>query len=129
MDAVFERLHFLAQAQGLGLVLDRNGDVWAMGRENEPGSLARIAVNNNDAVKVYLDVIDSAYAPGVSAMNPAGWSARQAEAAAYAAGKCARVRCFDIMELSPPNDHGDRTARLAAHLFLCFLRGFAERSA
>ena len=76
-----------------------------------------------------LDVIDMAYAPGVSAPNPAGWTPRQAEAAAFAAGRCARVRCFDIMELSPPNDHGDRTARLAAQLFLSFLRGVAERSA
>jgi formimidoylglutamase len=75
-----------------------------------------------------LDVIDSAFAPGVSAMNPAGWTSKQAEAAAYIAGKCPRVRCFDIMELSPPNDQADRTARLAAHLFLTFLRGFAERA-
>ncbi|HZW10271.1 MAG TPA: arginase family protein [Phycisphaerales bacterium] len=76
-----------------------------------------------------LDVLDAAFAPGVSAMNPAGWTPRQAEAAAFAAGRCARVRCFDIMELSPPNDDMDRTARLAAHLFLTFLRGFAERTA
>jgi formiminoglutamase len=76
-----------------------------------------------------LDVLDAACAPGVSAMNPVGWSPRQAETAAYAAGRCPRVRCFDIMELSPPHDHADRTARLAAHVFLTFLRGFAERPA
>lgn len=76
-----------------------------------------------------LDVVDAAHAPGVSAINPAGWTARQAEGAALAAGKCPRVRCFDIMELSPPHDEGDRTARLAAHLFLTFLRGLAERPA
>lgn len=80
-------------------------------------------------VSLDLDVIDAAHAPGVSAMNPAGWSPRQAEAAAIAAGRCSRVRCFDIMELSPPHDQGGRTARLAAHLFLSFLRGFADRPA
>lgn len=80
-------------------------------------------------VSLDLDVIDMAHAPGVSAMNPSGWSARQAEAAAEGAGRCPRVRCFDIMELCPPHDEGGRTARLAAHLFLSFLRGFAERSA
>lgn len=79
-------------------------------------------------VSLDLDVIDMAHAPGVSAMNPAGWTPRQAEAAVFAAGACRRVRCFDIMELSPPNDHADRTARLAAHLFLTFLWGFAERT-
>lgn len=78
-------------------------------------------------VSLDLDVIDMAFAPGVSAMNPAGWTPRQAEAAVFAAGLSERVRCFDIMELSPPHDVGGRTARLAAHLFLTFLRGYTER--
>lgn len=74
-----------------------------------------------------LDVIDAAHAPGVSAMNPAGWSAMHAQAWCEYLGRDARVRCFDLMELSPPHDESGRTARLAAHLFLSFLRGFAER--
>lgn len=78
-------------------------------------------------VSLDLDVIDMAFAPGVSAMNPAGWTSRHAEAAVFAAGMSNRVRCFDIMELCPPHDINARTARLAAHLFLTFLRGFTER--
>lgn len=78
-------------------------------------------------VSLDLDVIDQAHAPGVSAMNPCGWSPSLAEAWVAAAGRNPRVRCFDIMELSPPNDPSGRTARLAAHLFLTFLRAFAER--
>jgi len=78
-----------------------------------------------------LDVIDQAFAPGVSAMNPCGWDSSTACAWARAAGRCERVRCFDIMELSPPHDSppgdGGRTARLAARLFLEFLSGFTER--
>ena len=86
----------------------------------------------NMFVSFDLDVIDQAFAPGVSATNPCGWSPRQAEAWVRAAGRCNRVRCFDIMELSPPNDlphatGGGQTARLAAHLLLSFLAGFAER--
>lgn len=81
------------------------------------------------AVSFDLDLLDAAHAPGVSAMNPAGWSVPQAAAAVGAAGRCGRVRCFDIMELSPPHDQFDRTARVAAHLFLSFLWGFAERTA
>ena len=80
------------------------------------------------AVSFDLDCIDSAYAPGVSAMNPCGWTPAQATAALFAAGRCPRVRCFDLMELSPPNDQADRTSRLAAHLFLTFLRGYAQRN-
>ena len=37
------------------------------------------------------------------------------------------IRCFDIMELNPAFDPDGRTARLAAHLFLSFLRDFAKR--
>jgi arginase family enzyme len=80
-------------------------------------------------VSLDLDVVDQAFAPGVSAMNPCGWSPHESSAWARAAGRQPRVRCFDIMELCPPHDEGGRTARLAAHLFLSFLRGLAERPA
>lgn len=74
-----------------------------------------------------LDVLDTAHAPGVSAPNPAGWSVREAEAWVRACGADARVRCFDLMELNPAHDPDGRTARVAAHLFLGFLQGFAQR--
>jgi formiminoglutamase len=76
-----------------------------------------------------LDVLDMAHAPGVSAPNPAGWTPREAQSWVTAAGADPRVRCFDLMELSPPHDEGGRTARLAAHLFLAFLQGVARRTA
>ncbi len=74
-----------------------------------------------------LDVLDMAHAPGVSAPNPSGWSPALAERWVFACGADPRVRCFDLMELCPPQDEGGRTARLAAHLFLTFLYGFAQR--
>lgn len=74
-----------------------------------------------------MDVVDMAAAPGVSAMNPAGWSSQAASRAVYEAGRLLPLRCFDIMELSPEHDESGRTARLAAHLFLSFLRGWSER--
>lgn len=78
-------------------------------------------------VSLDLDVIDSAFAPGVSAMNPSGWTAAYTEQWVAAAGRNPMVRCFDIMELSPPNDHAGRTARLAARMLLAFIRGYSER--
>jgi formiminoglutamase len=75
-----------------------------------------------------LDVLDAAQAPGVSALNPAGWHSGKAEAWVRACGADARVRCFDLMELNPGFDPDGRTARLAAHLFLTFLQGFASRT-
>ncbi len=76
-----------------------------------------------------LDVLDAAHAPGVSAMNPSGWSPGLAASWCERLGRHPSVVCFDIMELCPAHDEGGRTARLAAHLFLSFLRGFAERPA
>lgn len=74
-----------------------------------------------------LDVLDSAHAPGVSALNPAGWTVREAEAWVRACGANKSVRCFDLMELNPAHDADGRTARAAAHLFLTFLAGFSSR--
>lgn len=78
-------------------------------------------------VSLDLDVIDQAHAPGVSALNPNGWTPPLAEAWVAAAGRNPRVRCFDIMELNPVHDDNGRTARLAAHLLLVFLRAYTER--
>lgn len=74
-----------------------------------------------------LDVLDAAHAPGVSVMNPSGWAVPGAEAWVRACGADSRVRCFDLMELNPAHDADGRTARIATHLFLTFLTGFAQR--
>jgi len=74
-----------------------------------------------------LDVLDAAFAPGVSAPNPSGWAPREAMEWVRSAGRQEGVRCFDVMELNPRHDVGGRTARLAARLLLAFLDGFAER--
>lgn len=80
-------------------------------------------------VSLDLDVLDAAFAPGVSAMNPCGATPHDLRAWVRAAGRSAATAGFDIMELSPPHDENGRTARLAAMLFLEFLRGFSERPA
>jgi len=84
--------------------------------------------NGNAFVSLDLDVIDASRAPAVSAMNPAGWTSEYTARWVYEAGLNPNVRCFDIMELSPPNDDRNRTSRIAARLFLTFLKGFAERA-
>ncbi len=83
--------------------------------------------NGDTFVSLDLDVIDAAFAPGVSAMNPNGWTPKYTAQWVHEAGLNPSVRCFDIMELSPPNDDRNRTARIAAKMFLTFLQGFAER--
>lgn len=78
-------------------------------------------------VSLDLDVIDGASAPGVSAVNPDGLSVDRVLKVLERAGEHPAVKHFDIMELSPPNDIADRTARVAALCLLTFLAGFAER--
>lgn len=81
----------------------------------------------NSFVSLDMDVIDQAHAPGVSAHNACGWSTTYTEAWVLESGRNPFVRSFDIMELSPPYDRDDRTARIAARMFLTFLRGYSER--
>lgn len=76
-----------------------------------------------------MDVFDGAYAPGVSAINPAGLMPREVAIALEALGATGMLRCFDIMELNPRFDPDGRTARLAAHMFLTVLRGLSRVSA
>lgn len=57
---------------------------------------------------------------------PATWvRARPRHVGACGAAKF--VRSFDLMEFNPAHDTDSRTARVAVHLFLTFLSGFAAR--
>ena len=78
-------------------------------------------------LSVDLDGLDGAYAPGVSAVNPDGLDVATVGALVERSGRAPEVRHLDLMELSPPHDVDGRTARVAAHLFLRFLAGVAER--
>jgi arginase family enzyme len=78
-------------------------------------------------VSIDLDAIDAGMAPGVSAINPMGMPVPFVAQLAERAGLHPAVQHFDLMELSPPHDVDDRTARLAVHLFLHFLAGLASR--
>lgn len=74
-----------------------------------------------------MDCLDSSIAPGVSAPNPMGLPLLEVAAHVQRLGSLKRVKCFDLMELNPEFDDGGRTARIAAHLFLEFLRGVSDR--
>jgi formiminoglutamase len=80
------------------------------------------------AVSLDLDAVEAASAPGVSAPCPDGFRPSELFACAKAAGRDARVRVLDVMELSPPFDQDGRTARLAATSIWSFLAGLAERT-
>lgn len=99
-----------------------------LARDPAAGFRASAARAGDDAfVSFDLDSIDGADAPGVSAVNPAGLTPREAAIIVRAAGADPRVRHFDLMELNPAHDDDGRTARVAAFLFLNFVSAFAGR--
>jgi len=81
------------------------------------------------AISLDLDGVEASSAPGVSAPCPDGLSAADLYACARAAGRDARVRVLDVMELAPPLDVDGRTARLGAAAIWHFLAGVGERRA
>lgn len=103
---------------------DHNG--WVAEDWLNPGGTI---IKGDRFVSFDLDVLSASVAPGVSALNPGGFRLTDAAQWIETLAREPDVRCFDIMELNPVFDEGGRTARVAAHLFLSFLRGFAERRA
>lgn len=72
----------------------------------------------NDVIylTIDLDVLPAAQAPGVSAPAPRGVPLHVVEGLVARTLASGKVRLADIVELCPPRDHGDRTARCAALL-------------
>ncbi len=121
-----------ARERGVTIILDNDirGDEPFEYQVNRAWQVALPHEDSAGFVSVDLDVIDGAEAPGVSSVNPSGLRAHQVCSIARRAGADGRIRHFDIMELSPPNDDppgAGRTARVAALVFLNFIAGFAER--
>lgn len=75
-----------------------------------------------------LDVMDRAFAPGCPGSRPGGLAPWHVRRAARVAGRQAKVRYMDLVELDPELDEGDRTALAAAACFLEFVAGVQERS-
>ena len=62
-----------------------------------------------------IDVVDPAYAPGTGTPEPGGCTAQEILRAVYLLQE-ANIVAADLVEVSPPNDHGDLTSILAAKL-------------
>lgn len=79
----------------------------------------------NDSETIFLgldmDVVNVAYAPGVSAVNPLGLTAYEFCRIAAIVGADKRTHIFEITEFNPTYDIDSRTARLAAAAIHTFL--------
>ena len=68
-------------------------------------------------VSIDIDVLDPAFAPGMSHNEPGGWSSRQLlDAIAEIRRSGADVVGADIVEINPDRDLNDQTAMVGAKL-------------
>lgn len=72
-------------------------------------------------LSICLDVFSSALAPGVSAVNPFGLDLENFLPLFKKVIKSKKVCAFDLVELCPAQDEGNKTAKLAAYLVNFFL--------
>ncbi len=77
-------------------------------------------------VSVDIDVLDQAFAPGVSAASPGGLTPRELFSALYTLGKDESVIGMDMMEFSPPLDVNNITGRCASESIAHFLCGISS---
>lgn len=69
-----------------------------------------------------LDVLDAAFAPGVSAPSANGLTTFQVKSIIQTVIKSGKLKLFDVVELNPEFDIDNRTAKVAAHLISEFFK-------
>jgi len=124
----YEAPEFFEFADETGLNLYPGPEVTERGIEAVVAEAVERAADGTDAVYVTFDIdaVDPAVAPGTGTPEPAGLSAHEALAAMETLGEYDAVGAVDLMEVSPPFDPTDNTARLAANLLVAVLeRQFA----
>lgn len=91
--------------------------------------IAEKAVTSNTPVyvSVDLDVVDPAFAPGVVCPEPGGITSANILYAIENLVKIPSVKGIDIVECSPPLDHGELTVRLAHRSVVAAIKGYAMR--
>lgn len=111
-----------------GIMYYTSNDVWMKGID-EIVSEALNRLKNKCSriyVSVDIDVLDQAFAPGVSAASPGGLTPRELFSALHTLGQEKSVIGMDMMELSPPLDINNSTIRCASESIAHFLCGVSS---
>lgn len=87
---------------------------------------AVLAEQDNLYLTLDLDVIATAFSPGVSAPQPLGLSPWQVIPLLKHLAKSGKVVSLDVCELSPYHDHDGTTAQLAASLLAIYMANIKE---
>ena len=104
----------LDDARGLGVTVLRTDDVVEIGLEATLDRICEIATGRVH-VSLDIDVVDPAFAPGTGTPEVGGLSSREIVRLVRGLGPL-ETTGFDLVEVSPPYDHGEITAILAANL-------------
>jgi arginase family enzyme len=92
----------------------RTDDVVEIGLEATLDRICEIATGRVH-VSLDIDVVDPAFAPGTGTPEVGGLSSREIVRLVRGLGPL-ETTGFDLVEVSPPYDHGEITAILAANL-------------
>lgn len=125
----YESPEFFEFAAETGLNLFTATDVEERGIDTVIDTAVERAAAGADAVYVTFDIdaVDPSVAPGTGTPELAGLSAAEALTAMETLGTHDAVGAVDLMEVAPPYDPTDNTARLGANLLIALLeRRFAE---
>jgi agmatinase len=76
-----------------------------------------------------IDAIDQSEAPGTDYPTPGGLTAWEALYLVHRLARTGRIRWMDLMEVSPPHDIADHTAKLGAELVAQALFGLVVAKA
>ena len=100
-------------------------DTFRIEFHNEINAWIKAFIKNVDAVYVTIDLdgFSSAYAPGVSAPSPMGFTPDAVLASLKTIISSGKLAALDIAELNPEFDIDDQTARLAASLIHTVIHG------
>ncbi len=101
-----------------GAVFFTTGQIQREGIEKVVERAIEVAFRDTDAVylSIDIDVLDQAFAPGVSAAAPGGLTFRELYFAVRTITERTTLAAVDVMEVSPLLDYRDQTSRVAAHL-------------
>ena len=89
----------------------------------------RFASDGTDAIylTVDIDVLDQTFAPGTNSTYPGGLIPQDLMVGVNLVGKNPLVKAMDLMEISPPLDFNNLTAKQGVDVMLSFLCGYASR--
>lgn len=116
-------LEYVTSHGGTVIMLDqaRQQDAWK--------NAMRIASRVNKLhLSLDMDCFASAFAPGVSAPSPDGFTPWEIAPCLRQTAQSPSLTSFDVVELNPQYDVDGRTARLAATMIMSVLSGLAERA-